>query len=239
MLALCVALAAPGLARAISIDPAWFLGASQFGLEGAPAPQFGADDTALFLNSGAQPGNHLVISQDLQPALQNPQAAYADPLGPCQPGDVCQTEANPFVADSLWTVQNTTASVLENAFLVFSMVDLSGGYPDLPVALDQNKVKILKYTSGGSDFYFGMVALGTLGANGSADDTASFTMRYIVGADLPLEDPGANTSVDALQIMPPIGTFGIVGVTPIPEPGTALLLAVGLAGLAVTKRKRG
>lgn len=237
LLWLAAALLLPASAGAVTIDPIWFLGGGQFGLVGTPSPQWLADDTASFYGAGADSSNPLVISQNLQlPALSNPQAAYVNPLAGCNPGagDVCQSPTNPFVADSIWTVTNNSGQVLDDVKLAFAMVDLSEGYPNLPVALDQEVIEILKYTSGGTDYYFGMVSLGSL----AIGQSAVFTFRYIVGDDMPLETPTGGEPVDALQILPPIGTFGIVGATYVPEPGTALLLATGLVGLALAKRYR-
>lgn len=246
-LALAAGLAAAGSAGALTIadtNPIFFLGGSQFGfakpvLVAAGMPVSGsADSDDDFLSAGnAIYSPELSIEQVLGPVHQNPQAAYQNPYGACQAGDVCQTPSNPFIADSTWTVTNNSGRDLANVFLIFTRVSLSGGYPDIPVALDGNRVQILEYLAGGQTYYFAMVSLGSLGdgvANGESYEHAQstqFTMRYIVGGEMPFS---GNT-----QVMPPIGVYGLErGGVPIPEPGTATLLAAGVVALAMANRLR-
>lgn len=247
----CLAAAAlllpAGSAGALGLQdtsPVFFLGSGQFGFAKAALDAANesiaatADSNDDFLSAGnALYAPELSITQSLGPVHQNPQAAYQSPSTGCQAGDVCQTPSNPFIADSTWTVTNQSGRDLENLFLVFLMVDLSGGYPNIPVAVDGNQMQFLEYQAGSQKYYFAMVSLGALG-DGLADgesvehaQSTQFTMRYIVGGDMIFNG--------ATQVMPPLGVYGLErDAAPVPEPGTALLVAVGFVGLAMAKRSR-
>jgi len=242
-LALATALLAGGSARAITIadtDPIFFLGGGQFGFAKSAVDAAGLPVVAYakagddFLSAGNAIYNpDLSITQVLGPVYQNPQAAYHNPAGGCGVGDVCQTAANPFIADSTWTVTNHSGRGLQNVYLLFTTVSLSGGYPNIPVALDGNRISILEYLSGGQQYWFGMVSLGGLGNGtpGERPQSTQFTMRYIVGGDMPFSGH--------VQVMPPIGVYALNRETPIvPEPSTALLLASGLVAIGMAKRSR-
>ena len=236
-----------GSAGALGIQdtsPVFFLGGNQFGFAKSALDAAGeavsgtADSSDDFLSAGnAIYTPELSITQVLGPVHQNPQAAYQNPAGGCQAGDVCQTPSNPFIADSTWTVTNQSGRDLDNLFLVFTRVSLSGGYPDIPVAVDGNQMQFLEYLAGGQKYYFAMVSLGALG-DGIADgegyehsQSTQFTLRYIVGGDMIFNG--------ATQVIPPLGVYGLEReAAPIPEPGTALLVAVGFVGLAMAKRSR-
>lgn len=237
-------LAARG-ASALTIDdtnPLFFLGGGLFGFSEAAVEAAGlsvvdhATPADSFLSAGnAIYGPQLSITQSLGPIYQNPQAAYQNPAAGCHDGDVCQTPENPFIADSTWTVTNNTGRDLAWVMLVFTRVSLADGYPDIPVALDGNRIFILEYTAAAQTYYFAMVSLGPLG-NGDGSDgehaqSTQFVMRYIVGGDMPFSGN--------VQVMPPIGVYGLERAGgPIPEPATAVLLASGLMALAMAKRSR-
>ncbi len=236
----------PGLHGALTIadtNPLFFIGGGAFGFSASAVAAAGLTvaDTATPADDILTAGNAifspmLSIGQVLGPVHQNPQASYASPAAGCQLGDVCQTPGNPFIADSTWTVTNDAGRDLEDVYLVFTRVSLSGGYPDIAVAVDGNLIEILEYTAGDTSYWFAMVSLGALGDGVVDSDTESpqsthFTMRYIVGGDMPFSG--------SEQVMPPIGVFGIERGGPvIPEPSTALLLASGLFALAMAQRSR-
>ena len=249
-LALLGLLIGAGSAGALSITdtkPLFFIGGGQFGFSPAAVTAAklpiadkanSADD---FLSAGnAQFAPELSITQSLGPVYQNPQAAYQAPAAGCNhAGDVCATPSNPFIADSTWTITNNSGRDLDNVFLIFTRVSLLDGYPDIPVALDANRIQILEYKAGNQTFYFAMIALGALGDGNTNDETPTkegpqstqFIMRYIVGGDMPF--------TGNVQVMPPIGVYGLErGTATIPEPGTALLMASGLVALAMAKRSR-
>ena len=236
-------------ASALSIgdtNPIFFLGGGQFGFAKSALDAAGLPvaDKATSKDDFLSAGNaiydpELSIQQSLGPIHQNPQAAYQSPAAGCHAGDVCQTPANPFIADSTWTVTNNSGRDLKNVFLVFTRVSLADGYPNIPVALDGNRVSILEYTANKQQYYFAMVSLGSLGDGYDDEDakttespqSTQFTMRYIVGGDMPFSGN--------VQVMPPIGVYGLERAsTPIPEPTTALLLASGLIALAMANRSR-
>jgi hypothetical protein len=235
-----------GQARALTIgdlNPVQLLGGGQLGFSQAAIDGAGlsvsktADPSSNFLTAGdasLMPAPDLGITLGpLSPIYQNPQLAYANPLLPCQPGDACQTPANPFIADSTWTVTNNTEADLNDLYLVFTRVLLTGPtYPNLPVALDGDMIQILEYTSGPDRYLLAIVPLGSLDAGKQTE----FTMRYIVGGDMPITLESAGPPMTYDQMLPPFGVLGIVN--PIPEPGTAMLLAAGLVALAASKRSR-
>jgi len=101
-----------------------------------------------------------------------------------------------------------------------------GGYPDIPVAIDDNLMLVVKHnTASQGAFYFAGLALGTLAPGASVEKT----VRYIVAGNLPING--------ALLVMPPFGLAALTSYT-IPEPGTLLLVASGAALLAVARRRR-
>jgi hypothetical protein len=248
VVAISGALLAPAGARALSIqntNPLFFLGGGQYGFSKAAidAAGLGISGTATsqddFLTAGnAQFAPQLAVTQNLGAIYQNPQSRYRRPAAGCFPGDVCQTPQNPFIADSSWTITNKSGRDLDNVFLIFTRVSLTAPYPDIPVALDGNRIQILGYSAGGQQYYFAMVSLGALGDGDANDGTpgenpqsTQFTMRYIVGGDMPF--------TGNVQVMPPIGLYALERAGgPIPEPGTALLLAFGLVSLAMANRSR-
>jgi len=228
-----------GGAAGMQIDPIYFQMGGNFGLNTGPGFDFAALASDNWISVG-QKGDALSIQQNLQtPVLQNPQS----PASSMNPHGVQGTPSttNPFVADSLWTVINTGGEPLENAYLVFEAVNLAptalvpGGYPDIPVGIDGKLFKIVKYCPSATQiaqcddpkaqpvYYFGALSLGSLGAEASTQ----IRVRYIVAGDLPSN--GANL------VMPP---FAIAGLINVPEPGTLLLLAGGLALFAAAGRRR-
>ncbi len=163
----------------------------------------------------------LTLTQSLQTVHQNPQARGAVP-----------SAVDPFIADSLWTITNsTTESFTDPILLMFTSVALEpfngalvpAGYPNLQVGMDGNLLDIAKYTAMGMDFYFGSVNVGPLGPG----DSASFTVRYIVSSG-PMPIVGNNI------VMPPLKVVAMV----VPEPTTLVLLLAGFGGLAVFGRRQ-
>ena len=182
----------------------------------AGAGPFHAEGACLGLSS-----YELTVTQQLQTVHQNPQARGAVP-----------SAADPFIADSLWTVTNTSGASFQGPLLLlFTSVGLEpypgaivpGGYPDLQTGLDGNLLDLVRYTATGTDFYFGAVNLGALGPG----DSTSFLVRYIVSS-------GPMPIVSNNVVMPPLKIVGMV----VPEPGTFALLCAGLAGLAAAGRRR-
>jgi hypothetical protein len=163
----------------------------------------------------------LTITQDLQTVHQNPQARGAVP-----------SATDPFIADSQWTITNSTAtSFTDPLLLMFTSVSLEpfngalvpAGYPDLQVGMDGNLLGIARYSVRGMDFFFGSVNVGPL----DPGESVSFTVRYIVSS-------GPMPIVENNIVMPPLKVVAMV----VPEPTTLVLLVVGFGGIAVFGRRR-
>ena len=214
-----------GGAAGVQVDPVYFNSGGNFGLNLPSGSSF---------DFSVSPSNFLNVAPRIQinlqtPVLQNPQfpSSSMNPTGP----QGTPSQANPFVADSIWTFTNNTGRVLNSAYLVFDSVDLApttllpGGYPDIPVGIDRDLFSIFQYTSPGAKtpLFFGALSLGSLNPN----DVKQIRVRYIVAGALP--------QIGANLVMPPfdLGLFFNV-----PEPSTFVLLGGGLALCAAAGRRR-
>jgi PEP-CTERM motif len=216
---------------AFEVDPIYFTAFGQFGLSGpgAGGPNFAANAPITFLTIGTTPtpGLDLLLSQSLiEPVYQHPQDP-ANSQNPNTNGGVpsIPNMAVPFVADSSWSIQNLTGRPLDDFVLIFTRIIDEPGYPPVDVALDDNVYDVLQYTNASNvTRYFGAIGLGDL----DAGETVNFVARYIVSGALPIND--------GKYQMPRFGLAGIESPRQVPEPGTALLLALGLA--AIVRRGR-
>jgi hypothetical protein len=225
LLPLALATIAPATAQAVSIgdtNPLFFKGPDGYGFvpedveKAGLAPRFAADPEDGWLNAGKKsPKVDLAISVDLQQVHKDPNRKGKKP-----------TAANPIIADSVWTVTNTTGEALEDVLLVFTLGNTSGKKSKKLVGLDGNLVDILAYSNDGVDYLFGVVQLGDLAAEGPGS-SIDIDVRYIVGGRLARS---GNHSV-----LPRFGTAAVTGATQVPEPATAALLALGLAALAAAR----
>lgn len=197
--------------------------------EATPATPILCAGAGAFEDSGVCEGlsgyQLTVVSEELQrPIDENPQAMGTAP-----------SAANPLIATSLWTVTNTSEVAFDDPLvLVFNSVDLTGNpfvdpYPDLEIGLDANEFGLVRYTASGSESFFGGAAMGALGPG----ESASFLVRYVINDPLPLV-PDLVPPEGPDLVLPRLLVFGIV----VPEPGTAALLATGLAALAARRRGR-
>jgi hypothetical protein len=214
------------------IDPVYFNSGGNFGLITGPAFDFAANSTNDWRGVGS--GGAISIQTNLlTPVLQNPQspASSMNPSGP----QGTPTTINPFVADSVWRVTNTTPGMLNHAYLILEAVNLAptalvpGGYPNIPVGIDRNLISVVQYTYPGATtpLYFAALSLGSLAPNGSPGDSTQILVPYIVAGALP--QSGANL------VMPP---FSVAALINVPEPGTLLLVGGGVVLLAATHRRR-
>ncbi len=214
---------------AFAVDPIYFNAFNEFGLTG---PGAGASYLAIspvpFLSVGNAAGVNLTLSQNLQkPVYQHPQDP-ANSQNPLTNGGVpnSPTTSIPFVADSTWTITNTSGRALPGVLLLFTKATGATGYPPVDVALDDYFYETMQYesTTAGT-LYFGAIKLGDLAVN----QQISFPVRYVVA------DPLLFQGNDF--VMPPFGLSALERGSYIPEPGTSALLVLGLAMLGRRGRR--
>jgi hypothetical protein len=195
--------------------PLYFDGPGGFGFSAATAAGLPvsatADPTSHWILAGARallPGPGLEVVSNLSTIHSNPQGAGQTP-----------TEANPLVADSIWTLTNNTGAVLPPTYLVFTKIDIDGRYDGLKAGLDGALLEIVEYSSAGTDYAFGAIELPSLGVGQSVD----VTVRYVVAG---LLDYDAETNA---FVLPRLGIAGLV----VPEPAAIAGIGLGLALLAL------
>ena len=210
-----------GAASALGIHPLLFEGASGFGFSaGAVAgitPSASADSNGRWLLAGARSlvsGPGLIVENHLSAIHENPQGQGRTP-----------SVADPFIVDSTWTVSNQTGAPLSAGYLVFTKIDSDARYPGLRAGLDGDLLKIVEYSAGGTDYFFGAMELPSLGVGQSAD----LTVRYVVAGALDY-DAEANAFV-----LPRLGIAGLV----VPEPAPLAGIALGLIALAAARSRAG
>jgi len=211
----------------LQVDPLYFAGYGVFGLDGSgTGANYFASSPVPWLSVANATGVDLQVSQTLQlPAIQFPQAPSLsqNPLtngGASAPA----TAAQPIVVDSVWTVRNATDRALDDILFLITRTVPQSGYPALDVALDDNLVGVLEYTGATSTRYYGAIPLGDLDPN----ETVTFTMRYIVAGDLPV--------IDSRLLLPQLAAAALEGEYYVPEPTTALLVALGFVSIAARRR---
>lgn len=211
----------------LEVDPIYFAGYGVFGLSGPGAgANYFASSPVTWLSVANAPGVDLQVSQSLQlPPIQFPQSPdLSQNPGTNGGASVPATSAQPIVVDSTWTVRNATDRTLDDILFLITRTVPQQGYPALDVALDDNLVGVLEYTTATSTRYYGAIPLGDLDPN----ETVTFTMRYIVAGNLPV--------IDSRCLLPQLSAAALEGQYYVPEPTTALLVALGCLSIAARRR---
>jgi len=212
----------------ITVTPLWYNGPGLYGIQAPVAFDWTATPANAWVAAAAgTPAQPLQITQSLKlPAIQHPQ----DPAKSSSPGTPqgTPTKTTPFVGDSLWTVKNNTGQQLVAPLLVITFVDYqTTSYPNVPVALDDGLIDVVRYTAQGQTYLFGAMPLGPL----APGESKQVRIRYIVGGALPLV--GGNYQ------LPQLAVSGVLDATRVPEPSALLLVAAGLAAVASVRRRAG
>ncbi len=215
---------AAGSARALTIsdlNPVYFptsSGSSGFSAAAVQAAGLSISFDTTPTNDFPTAGNAAVVSQPDLAITQQLFQIYQNPQA--RPGSPSPTLNDPFIADSHWTIRNASGEALPDVLLLFTGVDYSN-YALVPVALDGDTLQIVRHTANGTQFFYGAIPLGSLAPN----QAVTVTVRYIVAGRL--------KQLNHQLVMPPLLVRGVV----VPEPGTALLLTVGLVSLAGIRRR--
>lgn len=217
--ALCGAVAiaigfAAAEARALSVSPLYFDGPGGFGFAMDAVAHMPVSATAAADSRWLQAGGRALLSRSGLVVDPHLVAIHANPQG----FGTTPSEADPLIADSIWTVTNETGQTLPAGFLVFTSIDIDHRYDGLRAGLDGALLEIVDYSFGGSDYAFGAVELPRLGVGQSVD----LTVRYVVAG---LLDYDAETNS---YVLPRLGIAGLA----VPEPTTLTGIALGLAALA-------
>ena len=152
-----------------------------------------------------------------------------------EPGDL----VTPFEIRSRWTAQSELDLSNDIVYLVFTTVDprtFTIGSETMDVNYDEEKVGlridpasgwVLLRTSAASlgTLYYPAIPLGPLALAQQKQVDVNYYLEQLISFD---SDGKTYLPLPKLHIQ--------VAITPIPEPGTALLLALGLGGLAVRAR---
>lgn len=148
-------------------------------------------------------------------------------------------------ASSIWDIENVSGSAFEGAaYLIFTHTDPFTTESTFVEYIDENVGltidaaagwSIIMASSGGNDFYYPAILLdrsvvNPLDGNIAPDASVDILINYAVNQ--PLIELGTDTNRFALPRFEQRFTLVVI-----PEPGTAMLLGIGLAGLASVRRK--
>jgi len=208
-------------ANALSIHPLFFEGTGGFGFSASAVagmePSASAGPGDQWILAGARSlvsGPGLIVANNLSAIHENPQGRGRTP-----------SKADPFVVDSTWTVSNQTGAPISSSYLVFTKIDSDGRYPGLLAGLDGDLLEIVEYSAGAAEYFFGAMALPSLGVGQSVD----LTVRYVVAGAL------AYDAESSSFVLPRLGIAGLL----VPEPMPLVAIALGLFALAGARTRAG
>ncbi|NNL67507.1 MAG: PEP-CTERM sorting domain-containing protein [Myxococcales bacterium] len=207
-------LAIVGRAPAASAVPIFFEGPGAWGFDPA-------DAIALGIDYVVGPGETWQSAGD--PSLSPSLEVTTSLIGLIGPEPVPPTPGNPLLGIVQYQVTNTTGSVLDGGHLVFTLGAVDGAPDPWPFiepdefGLESDGILILH----AAPYYFGAVALPTL-APGAVH---AFQIVHVVSDDL------------GGTVIPTPG-LALLANQAVPEPGAALLVAVGLGVLVALARRR-
>ena len=134
-----------------------------------------------------------------------------------------------FEVDVTWQIKNKTGETIDRVIVFFTALAGPPGFPDYSesdiqiFAEDGKELKIIRYDEGDEVFYFAGFSVRNI--EPGRDGQRERRFRYVVQGSI----VGGET--------PTMGVNAAFNPAIVPEPGTALLMALGFGGLAAWSRR--